>query len=118
MVVDKKKKAELIIWETAKNHNLDGKAPIEERREAFIEDVSIKLISKLDMYSGEAELLAKQWSGLVVPPSFGSQIQTRDKYEGVKVFENIWKRENNGLTMNGVEFSNDYKGFREAFIGS
>ena len=111
-----KKKAEFIIWETAKGHNVDGTAPIEERREAFIEDASIKLVSKLDMYSSEAEHLAKQWSGLVVPPSMGSQIQIKDKYNGVKVFENIWKRENTDSSLTGQEYKSDYKSFREAFI--
>lgn len=116
MEKEMRKKADLIIWETAKDHNTDGTAPIEERREAFIEDASIKLVSKLDMYSTAAQHLAKQWSGLVVPPSLGNQIQIKDKYNGVKVFENIWKRENSGLAITGPEYANDYKGFREAFI--
>ncbi|MDF0706610.1 hypothetical protein [Flagellimonas okinawensis] len=116
MEKEMKRKAEVIIWETAKEHNTDGTDPIEERREAFIEDASIKLVSKLDMYSSAAEHLAKQWSGLVVPPSMGNQIQIKDKFNGVKVFENIWKRENTGTSLTGSEYKSDYKAFREAFI--
>lgn len=111
-----RKKAELIIWETAKNHNNDGSIPIEERRQKFVEDAAISLASKLDLYSSEAEHFARQWAGLVVSPSMGKRIQTKDKYNGVQVFQNIWKRENPSMAVTGPEYSKDYKDFREAFI--
>lgn len=111
-----KKKAELIIWETAKNHNVEGSAPIEERREAFIEDATIKLVSGLNMQTGAADHIARQWVGLVVPASKDGRIQDKDRYNAVKVFENIWRRDNAGLATTGPEFTNDYMSFRKSFI--